>query len=143
TVGGGTAPYIWSVSSGAIPGGLSLVPSPNTTQASIGSATFGTPGKPTSAVSYQYKIKVQDGLQQFAEQAFGGNVAGPPTFSCSPATGPVEDNLNYRIVCTASGGTPTGTGYTWTITPTVSTPWLSVLNAGALGNANQAVTAQG
>jgi uncharacterized repeat protein (TIGR01451 family) len=143
TVGGGTAPYTWSVSSGAIPSGLSLVSSSNTTQASVGSAAFGLPGKPTAALSYQYKIKVQDGLQQFAEQAFGGNVAGPPTFACSPAAGPVEDNLNYRTVCTASGGTPTGTGYTWTITPAVATPWLSLLNAGVLGNANQAVTTQG
>jgi uncharacterized repeat protein (TIGR01451 family) len=142
TVSGGTTPYNWSVSSGAIPGGLNLVVNPSdSTRASIGGGAFNTAAAPTAAVTYTFKIRVQDKLLQFAEQAFGGQVLAAPTVSCTPTSGPTEDGLFYRTVCTGSNGATGPNGYNWTITPITTTPWLAVNGAGALSGG--AVTAQG
>ena len=107
TVSGGTAPYTWSVGSGALPAGISL-------SASSG-ASITVSGTPTTAGVYSYLVKVTDSTTpsaQTASQAYGGTVQpGVLIFSCSPS-GPTQVGVAYSATCTVSGGT---TPYTWSV----------------------------
>jgi hypothetical protein len=81
TASGGIAPYSWSISSGALPDGLTLAPSSDTTMATIS-------GTPDVSGSYSYTVQVTDStpvIPMTATQDYSGTVA-PNITSISPTT---------------------------------------------------------
>ena len=104
---GGTTPYSWSISSGALPAGLTL------------SAATGTiSGTPTTSGSFTFSAKVTDSTSptaQTASQSFTLTIATAPlpvqiTTSSVPS-GQVGNT--YSTTLAASGGS---TPYSWSIT---------------------------
>jgi hypothetical protein len=95
TASGGTPPYSFSISSGALPAGLAL----NSGVVS---------GTPTAAGAYSFTVRATDSASQSATQAYSGTVSAPPpplALSCTPAAGPASMSP-FTATCTASGGTP-------------------------------------
>jgi uncharacterized protein (TIGR03437 family) len=103
TVSGGTAPYAWSIGSGALPQGLT---SSGTTGTSINIS-----GTPASAGSYSYSVKVTDSsaTAQTQSQSYSGTIAAPPpttvSLNCTGANGPSTVGVRYADTCTAPNGT--------------------------------------
>jgi hypothetical protein len=99
---GGTSPYSWSVSSGALPAGLQL------------SAATGTiSGTPTSVGNFSFIILVTDAQQNIARQSLAINIvnpANPVVVTSGNFTGDVL--VAFSQTLTATGGTPP---YTWSI----------------------------
>jgi hypothetical protein len=98
---GGTAPYQWSITAGALPGGLTL-------NAGTGAIT-GTPG---SAGTSNFTIQVQDSKQQVASANLGITVAAPLTITTTTLTSGTV-GVAYAAMVSASGGTAP---YQWSIT---------------------------
>lgn len=101
TASGGVAPYSWSVSSGALPPGLTL---------SGGSLT----GTPTAPGSYNFSLQVADSLAppQTASRSFTISVASPLSVtSASPLPNGLATTA-YSINLVGTGGTPP---YTWSL----------------------------
>jgi hypothetical protein len=102
---GGTTPYTWSISSGALPAGLTL---------SAGGTLSGTP---TASGSFTFAAKVTDSTTptaQTATQSFTLTIAAAvPTLQITTSTIPAgQVNVAYSTQFTASGGT---TPYTWSL----------------------------
>lgn len=90
-VTGGTAPYSWSLSAGALPPGLTL----NTSTGDIS-------GTPTTAGTYNFTVKVSDATGGFATQAESVVIAAYPTL-----TGNLPDdtaNTSYSFSLARAGG---------------------------------------
>jgi len=104
TASGGTTPYVYSISVGALPGGLSL----NTTSGAI-------TGTPNAAGSTSFTVKATDSAATpgTATQAISNFVVAPVTLTlaCSLPAG-AREGVAYSGSCTASGGT---TAYTYSI----------------------------
>jgi len=99
-VTGGTAPYTWSISAGALPTGLSL-------------STAGViSGTPTTAATSQFTVKVADAVGGTATQPLSIVIAPLPTITTTSLPGGTVGTA-YNQTLTASGGT---TPYTWSIT---------------------------
>ena len=97
---GGRAPYTWAVSSGQLPGGLTL-------DASAGriSGSLSTPG------SFQFTIRVTDADARTAERSFTMSVTGALSIpACPTATGTA--GVAYSSVLAATGG---ATPYAWSV----------------------------
>ncbi len=103
---GGTTPYSWSISAGALPGGLTLATASGTIS-----------GTPTTAGTFSFTVKVTDSTAptaQTATKSFSITVAAAVT--------PVQITTNsipsgqvgtaYTTILAASGGT---TPYSWSI----------------------------
>jgi uncharacterized protein (TIGR03437 family) len=136
TAPNGTAPFAWSISAGALPGGLTLNGS------ATGTATVS--GTPTSAGPYSYTLKVSDSTSPTplsGTQVFSGTIgpAGSPTLTVSPASlsftyrpdigVPVQQSLSLFT---------TGTATSFTIGVTGS--WLSAAPSGGQTPGNVAVS---
>jgi putative Ig domain-containing protein len=103
---GGTAPYSWSISSGALPGGLGLAAASGTIS-----------GTPTAAGSFTFTVKASDSgsTQQSATTSFTVTIvaAAPATLSISSSTlGSGQVGTAYSGSMSASGGT---SPYTWSV----------------------------
>jgi hypothetical protein len=99
-VGGGVFPYSWSIISGSLPDGLSLIP----TSGHIG-------GVPTALGTSGFTVMVNDGLGDSATKALSITVV--PALNITTASLP--DGMEYAPYSqslSASGGTPP---YTWSI----------------------------
>jgi hypothetical protein len=99
---GGTAPYTWSVSSGALPAGLQL-----------GTATGVISGTPTSVGNFNFDVLVTDALQAVGRKSFIINIASgtnPVVITSGDFNGVVLSTFSQTL--TASGGT---SPYTWSI----------------------------
>jgi uncharacterized protein YhjY with autotransporter beta-barrel domain len=103
TASGGTGgPYIYSVSAGTLPSGLSL----NTSTGLIG-------GTPSAGGSFNFTIRAVDGNNNFGTQAYTV-VVGANSLTINPASLPNGTvTTAYSQIVTASGGT--GGPYTYSI----------------------------
>ena len=101
---GGTAPYSWTISVGALPPGLTQNPSTGEITGKLAD-----PAGP-----YNFTVFVTDGSTpaNTGSQAYTGTTIDPLSVSCTPTAGPVEVGIPYTDSCTPTGGTPP---YTWNI----------------------------
>ncbi len=99
TVTDGTAPFVWTVSSGSLPAGLSL-------NASTGSLS----GTPTNAGTFAFTVQVVDASSQTATKAVTLTIAAAPTLAFTPAPG--EVGIAYSQAPNLSGGTGP---FVWTV----------------------------
>jgi Putative Ig domain len=101
---GGIAPYVWSVSSGGLPPGLSL------------NATGVITGTPTTAGAFQFTVQVADApsISQTASEPFSLVVpASSTTLEITTVTVPsAQVQTSYSATLSATGGTAP---YSWTI----------------------------
>lgn len=125
TASGGIAPYTWSIFSGALPSGLTLTPSADTTTATVS-------GTPTDTGDYDYTVQVTDStlvVPMTSQQSYSGTIA-PPTITLSPSTLPSGTaGSAYSQSLTASGGTAP---YTFAVTSRTLPSGLSLSSNGTL-----------
>ncbi len=99
---GGRAPYVWSISSGGLPAGITL----NTATGALG-------GVPTAAGMFQFTVDVSDSLARKTSKNFSLTVAAALGISSAPGLPPATAGAAYSQVLVATGGTPP---YSWSIT---------------------------
>ena len=117
TAAGGTAPYTFSVTSGALPGGLSL------TRAGVLSGT------PMAAGSFSFTVQAKDRNGNTGSRAYT-LVINAPTITLSPTSLPAGTvGRNYNQTLTASGGT---WPYTYSVTSGALPTGLTLNTAGVL-----------
>lgn len=95
---GGTAPYSWSLASGRLPSGLTLV--------SIGAIG----GTPTEAGSFEFTVEVRDSSSRTARRTLTLRVAEPLLITNAFPTVDATLNQPYSLVLQATGGIG---AYTW------------------------------
>jgi len=99
---GGTSPFSWTITAGALPAGLSLA-----------AATGVISGTPTAAGTANFTATVTDAALATASKAFSLTINPVPAIlTTSPLPGGMNSTA-YSTTLTASGGT---TPYTWSIT---------------------------
>jgi hypothetical protein len=99
---GGRAPYVWSISSGGLPAGVTL----NTATGALG-------GVPSAAGAFQFTVDVSDSLARKASKQFSLPVAAALSISSAPALPGATAGVAYSQGLAATGGTPP---YLWSIT---------------------------
>jgi hypothetical protein len=99
---GGRPPYIWSISSGGLPAGITL-------DASTGAIG----GVPTAAGTFQFTVNVSDSLARTASKPFSLTVAAALVISSAPNLPGGTTGTPYTQTLAAGGGTPP---YVWSIT---------------------------
>ena len=110
TVTDGTSPFVWSVSTGTLPAGLTL-----------NAATGLLSGTPTAAGSSAVTVRVVDASAQSATRAITLVIAAPPTLSFAPAPG--EVGVAYSQQPVVSDGTGP---FTWAVSAGSLPPGLSL-----------------
>jgi hypothetical protein len=127
TAAGGRAPYTWTVSTGTLPGGLSL------------GATSGTiSGVPHASGNFSFTVTATDADSQTASKSFSIAVAAPPLLVANVPALETMMGLSFNYQLNASGGTAP---YTWTAAAGALPPGLN-LNASS-GLLSGAPTAAG
>ncbi|MFO1394416.1 MAG: putative Ig domain-containing protein [Steroidobacteraceae bacterium] len=117
TAAGGTAPYGYAVTAGALPAGLAL------TGAGVLSGT------PTANGTFTFTVTATDATAATGTRAYTLVIA-PPTVSVAPATLPNgRQNVAYSQTITASGG---AAPYTYTLTVGALPAGLSLTSGGAI-----------
>ena len=102
TATGGTTPYTWSITSGALPTGLTLA-----------SGTGVISGTPTATGTSNFTVQVSDANSVTATQPLSITVV-PPALTVTTTSLPSgTQNAAYSATLTATGGT---TPYSWSIT---------------------------
>lgn len=102
---GGTAPYTWSVTVGALPAGLNLA-----------AASGVISGTPTAAGNPSFTVQVKDSASNTAQKALSISIAaaGPQPLRIATTSLPqASANQAFTTTLQATGGTPS---YTWSIT---------------------------
>jgi hypothetical protein len=99
TVSGGTAPYTYAVSAGAVPGGTNL----NTTTGTVS-------GTPTTPGGFSYTIQVTDNLGHTATAPTSGTMTAALVITATPSTNQ-EIGAAYSQTNVASGGTTPYSAY--------------------------------
>ncbi|MGA2520345.1 MAG: fibronectin type III domain-containing protein [Acidimicrobiales bacterium] len=111
SVSGGTGPFTWSVSSGSLPGGLSI-------DASTGAIT----GTPTTGGSASFTVMVTDAEAQTATRSETVFIADLPVITSAALPGG-EVGVAYDATPTVLDGTGP---YTWSVTNGSLPPGLSI-----------------
>ena len=122
---GGTNPYVWAVTAGALPAGLTF---------SAGKIS----GTPTASGDFTFTVQVTDGNTNRATKDFTLTVAGPMSITTAPLLTPGTTGSPYRQTIAATGGVPP---YTWSVANGSLPPGLT-LDA-ALGTVTGTPTAAG
>src|SRR4029077_7125840 len=99
---GGTTPYTWSIASGTLPTGLSLV-----------SSTGVISGTPTGTGTSNFTAQVTDANSLTASKPLSITVGATPPTVTTASLPHATTNAAYHTTVTATGGT---TPYTWSIT---------------------------
>jgi hypothetical protein len=123
---GGTSPYVFSLSSGTLPSGLSL-----------NGATGAITGTPTAAGTFTFTITATDATGCFGSRLYSVSIAstGCPVITLSPTTLPPGTTLfPYAQQITASGGTAP---YTFVIAAGALPPGLFLSSSGLISGAPQ------
>jgi hypothetical protein len=122
TAAGGTTPYSWSISSGALPAGLSL------------SASGTISGTPTASGSFAFSAKVTDSTTPTAQTAtqsltitIEATVVAVQITTTSVPAG--QTGTAYSTTLTATGGT---TPYSWSINSGALPAGLTLSSAGTI-----------
>jgi len=100
TAAGGVSPYLWSISVGSLPPGL--------TMSIVGSIT----GTPTAAGTWNFTVKVTDSTAQTSTKALSITVNLPPLAITTEFLPPATLGSSYFQNLGASGGRPP---YTWSL----------------------------
>jgi hypothetical protein len=100
TVSGGTAPYIWTVATGALPAGLAL-----------NSATGQISGTPTAAGVSNFTVQVKDVNGAIASKVATLTINAAPAIT-TPSLPPGTVGIIYSQILVVTGGTPP---YTWSV----------------------------
>jgi len=111
TVSGGTAPYVWSVSAGSLPPGLTL-------NASTGLLS----GTPTTAGSYPFTVRIVDASNQSDTRAATVVIVASPTLTFAPPPAG-QVGVAYSDQLTVSGGTAP---YVWSVSTGTLPPGLTL-----------------
>ncbi|HEV2287825.1 MAG TPA: Ig domain-containing protein [Candidatus Acidoferrales bacterium] len=124
TATGGTAPYTWSITSGALPVGLVL-----------SAATGGIAGTPTQSGQSTFTLAVKDSTGLSAQQSLNIQIGTTqPQSSLQINTTSLLGGVvgqGYSVALQASGGVP---GYSWSVTSGQFPPGLAIDSAsGAIG----------
>ena len=128
TASGGATPYAWSVTSGALPAGLSL---------SAGGVISGTPSAATSA---NFTVQVLDANGCPGTLAYV-LAASCPVITITPASVPTGTaGTAYSQTLSASGGTAP---YTWTVTSGTLPSGLSLSSGGVISGTPSASNGAG
>jgi hypothetical protein len=119
TATGGTAPYTWKVSSGALPSGLSL------------SAAGVISGTPTVSGSSSFTAQVVDGgsPSQNATISLQLQISGGPLRITTTALPGGQEGMPYSFQLSATGGVPP---YVWSIDPNSPLPGGLTLSSSGL-----------
>ncbi len=99
---GGRPPYVWSISGGGLPAGVTLK-----------TATGVLSGVPSAAGSFQITVDVSDSLGRTASKRFSLPVAAALVISSAPELPPATAGTSYSQALATTGGTPP---YLWSIT---------------------------
>ena len=103
--GAGAAPYVWRISGGALPPGVTL-------DSSAG-ATVDLSGRPTAVGSFSFTVEVVDGLDRVAERRLSIYVqTEPPIAILTPSLPSSEVGLPVDLPLLASGG---AAPYSWAV----------------------------
>jgi sugar lactone lactonase YvrE len=97
---GGSAPYTYSISAGAVPAGTTLDPTTGTVS-----------GTPTAAGGFSYTVLVTDSNNGTASNPIAGTIAATVTLTATPAPN-TKVGVNYTQNNVASNGT---TPYTYSV----------------------------
>ncbi len=126
---GGTPPYTWSITGGALPGGLTL-------NASTGAIT----GTPSAAATANFTVQAADSAAHTAPKALSITVTSTPPLAVattSLAAGNV--GVGYSQTLAATGGTAP---YAWAVTAGALPAGLTLNSSGAItGTPSTATTA--
>lgn len=98
---GGRPPYTWSITAGALPGGLLL-------DAAGGALT----GKPTASGDFPFTVEVRDSAGATATKAFRITIAAALLISSAPNLPDGNAGSSYSQPLSAAGGAPP---YSWSI----------------------------
>jgi hypothetical protein len=101
TVAGGVAPFVWSITSGALPGGLRLDPGTGTIT-----------GVPTAAGNASFTVTVTDAGNVTSQKAFTLAVIPGVTFTNPATLPPATAGSAYTFTFGATGGTAP---YSWRV----------------------------
>ncbi|HEV3268275.1 MAG TPA: putative Ig domain-containing protein, partial [Acidimicrobiales bacterium] len=99
----GTTPYVWSISSGTLPTGLSLNSSTGAITGSVGG----------SATSQTFTVTLTDADNVTATKSLTITVNVPPSITTSTLAVATQNQTNYSQTLTGAAGTAP---YTWSIT---------------------------
>lgn len=98
---GGTPPYAWSISSGALPAGLSL-----------GESSGAITGVTTAAGRFSFNVQVTDSSNIAASSFLSLESLSPPAIGTTSPLAPAVTGTAYSQGLSASGGTPP---YHWSV----------------------------
>lgn len=112
TATGGSAPYTWSVTSGTLPGGITL------------NATTGVLGGTANALgSFSFTIQARDTAQRTGQKSITFNVAPPPPEITQSSLPEATMGISYSQALSATGGTQP---YSWSVKSGVLPPGLNL-----------------
>ena len=114
---GGTSPYAWAVSAGALPAGLTL------------SSGGGISGTPTAAGSSTFILKVTDSTGATSSQTYAVSVAAPAVVITTTSLPNGTTGTAYSSSVSATGGT---SPYTWSVSAGALPAGLALSSGGGI-----------